>query len=62
MVRCFGFLAWVALTCAVLQGCGGGADTGLNTGPATDNRTAEEKQSDELLQKSRADYNKKFRR
>jgi hypothetical protein len=61
MRRRFGFLAWVALTCGIVSGCGGG-DGAVNTGPAGDNRSAQEKETDELLEKSRLEYNKKLRR
>jgi hypothetical protein len=58
MRRRYGILAWLALTTGILVGCGAD-NTGLNTGPATDPRSAQEKESDNILEKSRADYNKK---
>jgi len=53
-------LAMLVLSCAIVPGCGGGTEP-VRTAPGTDTRSAQEKETDAMLQKSQQDYNKKFR-
>jgi ABC-type glycerol-3-phosphate transport system substrate-binding protein len=50
-------MAMLAGACAVL-GCGG-SDTTVATGPAGDNRSPEQKESDDMMQKAIQKYQKK---
>jgi hypothetical protein len=59
MKRLFPRLAALGLLCAVVLGCGG--NDPVRTAPGTDTRSAQEKETDALLQKSQQDYNKRFR-
>jgi hypothetical protein len=60
MRRLFGVLASTALASGLFLGCGNGGGTEpLKTAPGTDTRSPQEKETDELLQKSLKDYNKK---
>lgn len=45
------------ISCGVL-GCGSNSAEPLKTAPGTDTRSAEEKETDALLQKSQQEYNK----
>jgi hypothetical protein len=59
MRRLFPLLAALGLLSAIVSGCGG--NDPLRTAPGTDTRSAQEKESDALLQKSQQEYNKRFR-
>jgi hypothetical protein len=62
MKRLFGVLASTALTGVIFFGCGGGGTDTPKIAPGTDTRTAQEKESDETLQKSLGEYNKKVKK
>jgi hypothetical protein len=59
MRRLLPLLAALGLLSAIVSGCGG--NDSLRTAPGTDTRSAQEKESDALLQKSQQEYNKRFR-
>lgn len=61
MRRAFVALASMGLTCGIFLGCGGGNEP-IKTAPGTDTRTAQEKESEDLLQKSQQEYNKKSKK
>ncbi len=52
MKRLFALMAGFVLTGGMMLGCGGGGSGTQNTGPSVDNRSAQEKESEALLQRA----------
>jgi hypothetical protein len=61
MKRWFGLLGSMVVTGAFFLGCGNTGTEPLRTAPGTDTRSPQEKETDDLMQKSLKEYNKRAR-